>query len=92
MLVLANLGKSFIKIFCQELSNQDLPKVPKWKVSKVNENEQRLYQSSYIRVLKKRARLIQSLVFFLQDRLEVTNVNVQYVQLKETKRIPGKRI
>ena len=27
-----------------------------------------------------------------QDRLKATNVNVQYVQLKETKRIPGKRI
>ena len=31
-------------------------------------------------------------LFFFQDRLEATNVNVQYVQLKETKRIPGKRI
>ena len=41
--------------------------------------------------INKRARLLQSLVFFFffKDRLEATNVNVQ---LKETKRIPGKRI
>ena len=41
--------------------------------------------------INKRARLLQSLVFFFffKDRLEATNVNVQ---LKETKLIPGKRI
>ena len=37
--------------------------------------------------INKRARLLQSLVF--KTRLEATNVNVQ---LKETERIPGKRI
>ena len=43
--------------------------------------------------INKRARLLQSLVFFIiKDRLEATNVNVQYLQLKETKRIPRKRI
>ena len=44
--------------------------------------------------INKRARLLQSLVFFIiiQDRLEATNVNVQYLQLKETKRIPRERI
>ena len=29
---------------------------------------------------------------FFKDRLEATNVNVQDLQLKETKRIPRKRI
>ena len=33
--------------------------------------------------LKKKARLLQSLVFFIQDRVEATNVNVQYLQLNE---------
>ena len=43
--------------------------------------------------INKRARLLVSRFFlFLKDKLEATNVNVQYVQLKETKRIPGKRI
>ena len=46
--------------------------------------------------INKRARLLQSLVFFsfFKTSLETTNVkiNVQNLQLKETKRIPRKRI